>query len=254
MRAVLLAPLLALLASLWPAPPARAAALPTAEAILSKIDANLVYETRTATMTMTVESGKRTRSYSMVSYGRGESDSAMEYLSPARDKGTRMLKLGDEMWTYLPSIDRTQKISGHMLRQGMMGSDVSYEDMLSASALRERYDAKVTGEDVVDGRPVWKLEMTARDPSLTYPKRVSWIDQELYIPLKQELYALSGMLLKTWTMSEIREYPGGRRFPARMEIADALKKGSRTVIVFTELKFGVDLVEEVFSMRWLERK
>jgi len=233
---------------------ARAGDLPGAAEVLDRIDRNLVFETRTSTMTMTVEGGNRTRVYSMRSYGRGEDDSAVEYLAPPRDKGTRLLKLGNDLWTYLPSVDRTQKISGHMLRQGMMGSDVSYEDLMTSTGMRQRYEARVTGEEAVDGRACYKLELTAKDASVSYPRRVSWIDKELYIPLKQDLYALSGMLLKTWTMSDVREFPGGRRFPTRMEIRDALKKGSRTVIEFTELKFGVDLEEEVFSMRWLERK
>ena len=96
---------------------------------MERMDKNLTFEARRARMVMTVE-GRRTRSFEMVSYGRGEEDSAMEYVAPARDKNTKMLKLGDELWMYLPGVDRVQKISGHMLRQGMMGSDFSYEDIL----------------------------------------------------------------------------------------------------------------------------
>ena len=188
------------------APPAAAptAPAPTADQLLDRVDRNLTFDTRRTRAVMTVE-GRRTRSYEMVSYGRGENDGATEYLSPARDKGTRMLKLGDELWLYLPGVDRVQKISGHMLRQGMMGSDVSYEDMMSSNQVRKRYTAKVIGEDTVDGRKCWKLEMKAKDDSVSYPRRMSWIDQEVYIPVKQELYALSGMLLKTWTMSDAKE-------------------------------------------------
>jgi negative regulator of sigma E activity len=126
--------------------------------------------------------------------------------------------------------------------------------MMSSEELRDRYEARVLGEEELAGRACWKLEMTATDESVAYPRRVSWIDGELFIPLKQELYALSGMLLKTWTMEEIQEFEGGRRFPARMVVEDHLKKESRTIIEFTGLEFGVELEEEVFSMRWLERK
>lgn len=231
-----------------------AAEMPTADEILAKIDSNLVFETRTATVTMTVEGKRRTRVYSMQIFGRGETDSAIEYTEPAREKGTRMLKLGDEMWLYLPLVDRIQKISGHMLRQGMMGSDLSYEDLMSSEELRERYEARVLGEEEADGRPCFKLELTATDESVAYPRRVSWIDEELYVPLKQELYALSGLLLKTWTMGEVREFEGGRRFPTRMEVEDHLKQDSRTILEFGDIEFGVELEEEVFSMRWLERK
>ncbi len=236
------------------ADPKPAGELPEADEILARIDRNMVFETRTSTVRMTVEGKRRTRVYSMRTYGRGEADSAIEYTAPARDKGTRMLKLGDQLWLYMPLVDRTQKISGHMLRQGMMGSDLSYEDLLSAKELRDRYEARVLGEAEVAGRACWKLELIATDESVAYPRRLSLIDKELSIPLRQELYALSGMLLKTWTMGEIKDFEGGRRFPTRMEVEDHLKKESRTIIEFIELRFGIDLEEEVFSMRWLERK
>jgi outer membrane lipoprotein-sorting protein len=229
------------------------AAPPTAEQVLDRMDKNLTFQSRRTRMAMTVE-GRRTRGYEMVSYGRGEEDAAIEYVAPARDKGTRMLKLGDELWIYLPAVDKVQKISGHMLRQGMMGSDLSYEDMMVSRELRKRYTATVAGEGSADGRPCWKLELKARDDTVSYPRRVSWIDKESFIPLKQELYALSGMLLKTWTMSEVKDFPGGRKFPTKMTIQDHVKKESVTRLEFKEIEFGVDFPKEIFSLRWLERR
>lgn len=234
--------------------PAAAAEPPTADQLIEAMDANMVFDTRTATVTMEVQNKRRTRSYTIQSYGRGADESAMEYLAPAREKGTRMLKLGEELWMYMPSVDRTQKISGHMLRQGMMGSDMSYEDMMTTTKTREMYAAKVTGEAEVGGRPCWSLELLAHDESVTYPKRVTLLDKETLIPLKQELYALSGMLMKVWEMSDVQEFEGGRKFPTKMVIRDVLKEGSETRLSFTDMKFGVDLEQEVFSMRWLERK
>lgn len=230
------------------------AAPPTAEQLLAAIDKNMVFDTRTAVTRMTVEGKRRTRVFEMVSYGRGVDESAVLYRAPAREKGTKMLKNADELWMYLPSVDRTQKISGHMLRQGMMGSDVSYEDMMASAEMAKMYSAKVTGEAMLDGRKTWTMELIANDDSVSYPKRISWIDAETLIPLKQELYALSGMLLKSWTMSDVKEFEGGRKFPTKMVIQDELKKESVTTLEFVEMTFGVELEEEVFSMRWLERK
>jgi outer membrane lipoprotein-sorting protein len=229
------------------------APLPNAADLLTRMDKNLTFESRRVRMVMTVE-GKRTRTFEMVSYGRGEEDGATEYLSPARDKGTKMLKLGDELWIYLPGVDRVQKISGHMLRQGMMGSDLSYEDMLASREMRSRYDATVTGESTAGGRACWLLEMKAKDPGVAYPKRVSCVDKETYIPLEQKLYALSGLLLKTWTMSDVKAFAGGRNFATKMTIEDHVKKESITRLELKELEFGVDLPGEIFSLRWLERR
>ena len=232
---------------------ALAAQTPTAEELLDRLDKNMTFEARRTRITMTVE-GKRTRTFEMVSYSRGEEDSAMEYVTPPRDKGTKMLKLGDELWIYLPSVDRVQKISGHMLRQGMMGSDLSYEDMMASREMRKRYHASVVGEEKVDGRACWKLEMKAKDDAVTYPKRVTLIDKETYIPLKQELYALSGLLLKTWTMSAVKDFPNGRKFPTKMMVQDHVKKESVTKLSFDEIEFGIEFPKEIFSLRWLERR
>lgn len=231
---------------------AAAAEPPTAEQLLDAMDKNLTFESRRSTVVMTV-TGRRTRTYELVINSRGEEDSAIEYLAPARDKGTRMLKLGGELWIYLPSIDRVQKVSGHMLREGMMGSDLSYEDLMASRELRKAYTAKVTGEETLDGAPCWKLELVAKDPSVSYPKRLTWISKDTLIPARQELYALSGMLLKTWTMSGVKELAGGRRFPTQMAITDAVKKESVTRLEFKALEFGVPLQDEVFALRWLER-
>ena len=95
--------------------------------------------------------------------------------------------------------------------------------------------------------------MNATDDSVAYPRRVSWVDKEPLIPLKQEMYALSGMLLKTWSMSDIQPFEGGRQFPMRMVIEDHIRQGSRTILEFSDLVFGVELAEEVFTQRWLER-
>lgn len=221
--------------------------------ILAKIDANMTFDTRESTVSMTVTKSGRAKSYTMHSYGKGQDIAAVEYLEPARDKGTKMLKDHGDLWMYMPSVEKTQKISGHMLRQNMMGSDLSYEDMMQASAWKAQYTATISGEETVDGRKCWKLEMIAKTSDVSYPKRLVWVDQALYIPVKQELYALSGMLLKTWTMTDIKAF-GSRQFPMTMRIEDKVQANSVTEMKFVDLKFSVALQEEVFSQRWLERK
>ena len=101
------------------------AATPTADELLTAMDEVLQFDTRTSTATMEVIDARRTRSYRMKSYARGQDDAAVLYLEPAREKGTKLLRKDDNLWLYMPRAERVQKISGHMLRQGMMGSDMS---------------------------------------------------------------------------------------------------------------------------------
>lgn len=223
----------------------------TVDELLGMLDQNLTYDTRESTMTMTVTKGDRVKSYKMHSYGRGSTEGVVEYME-GRDKGTKMYRKDQELWMYLPSVERVQKISGHMLRQGMMGSDMSYEDMMEASSWKDRYTGTVEGETTFNGAPVWKLKLTAKKPDLSYPTRVVLIDQKTFVPVRQELYATSGMLLKTWEMSDVRLIEG-KQVPMKMVVEDKLQAGSRTELVFEAIDFSVAVQEEIFSLRWLER-
>lgn len=231
---------------------ASAADAPAVTEVLNKVDANLNSDSRSSSMKMTVVD-KRTREFEMQSYSMGNETASIEYLAPARDKGTRMLKKGDELWMFLPAVEKTQKISGHMLRQGIMGSDMSYEDMMNSSDWEKTYHGEIETTEPLDGRPHYKIVMTAKDDTIAYPKRIAWVDTETFIPTKQELYALSGVLLKTWDMGDVRQYEGGRYYPHTMKVSDKLKEGSETLVSVTSVQFGVALQDEVFSMRWLER-
>lgn len=244
------APALVLLTALLSAP--AVAATPTVADLLAKIDSNMTYDTRESFITMRVTKSDRVKEYKMHSYGRGQDEAAIEYLAPSRDEGTKMLKNATELWMWLPSVEKTQKISGHMLRQGMMGSDMSYEDMMDAAKWQTMYSGVVAGEDTVDGRKCWKVELTATASDVSYPKRTIWVDQSAYIPVKQQLFALSGTLLKTWTMSDIRTV-GNRQFPYKMTVIDEVQTGSKTELIFDKVTFAIPLEDEVFSTRWLER-
>src|SRR5690625_5574229 len=108
------------------------------------------------------------------------------------------------MWLYSPSTDRTIMISGHMLRQSVMGSDLSYEDMMEDRKLTDIYSASLIGEETLEGRECYVLELTAKVEDVAYESQKLWVDAERFVPLKQELYAKSGQLLKRITLSDIR--------------------------------------------------
>ncbi len=161
---------------------------PSADKIMEMVDENMSSENRIFESTMTIHGKRSSRTITSRSYSVGDKQSFTEYLSPAREQGTKMLKLEDKLWIYSPSTDRTIQISGHMLRQSVMGSDLSYEDMMDDRKLTETYDAKVVGEEEVDGRPTWVLELTAKVDDVAYATRKVWIDTERLVPLKEELF------------------------------------------------------------------
>ena len=220
--------------------------------VLKNIDKNMSADTRIIESTMVVNGKRNVRTMTSKSYTMGDEKSYTEYLSPARDKGTKMLKLGDELWMYSPSTDRTIMISGHMLRQSVMGSDLSYEDSMEDRKLEEMYTPKITGQETVDGRSCYVMELTAKVNDVAYHSQKLWVDTERFIPLKQELYAKSGQMLKRITLSDIRKVDG-RWFPMKMNYKDVLKDGDGTDWIITDIQFNKAIPEHIFSKASLKQ-
>lgn len=128
--------------------------------ILAKVDKNMSSKNRIIESSMTIHGKRSSRTLTAKTWSEGVKKSFTEYLSPAAEKGTKMLKLEGKLWIYSPGADRTIQISGNMLRQSVMGSDLSYEDMMDDRTLQETYTEKLLGEETVDGRnstPGWPM-------------------------------------------------------------------------------------------------
>ncbi len=225
---------------------------PDAKEILDKVDRNMSSKNRVFESSMVIHGRRTTRTLSSKSYSEGTTKSFTEYLSPAREQGTKMLKLEDKLWIYSPSTDRIIQISGHMLRQSVMGSDLSYEDMLDDRKLTEIYTAKVTGKEIIDGRDTYVMELVARVDDAAYYSQKIWVDTERFVPLKQELFAKSGQLLKRTTMSDVKQVQG-RWFPMTIIYKDMLKEGSGTEFRMTSVKFDQEIPEYLFSKASLKK-
>lgn len=225
---------------------------PDANEILNRVDKNMSSKNRIFESEMIIHGRRASRTITAISYSAGTRQSFTEYLSPARDQGTKMLKLENQLWIYSPSTDRIIQISGHMLRQSVMGSDLSYEDMMDDRKLTDIYSAKVIGNEIIDGRNTYVLELTTKVEDAAYYTQKIWVDTERYIPLKQEMFARGGKLLKRLTLSDIKQVQG-RWFPMRMVYKDALKEGDGTEFRLTSVKFDQNIPEYIFTKAALKK-
>jgi outer membrane lipoprotein-sorting protein len=218
----------------------------TGDEILRRVDANIGSDNKISTAEMIIHARRGSRSIKSKSWIHGQDKSFTEYLAPAREAGTKMLKLGDQLWTYIPSTDRTIKISGHMLRQSVMGSDLSYEDMMEDPKLLNLYDANVVGEETVLGRPCWVLELTAKVDDISYSSRKIWVDKERYVSMREDRFARGGKLLKTFEVKEVKLIQN-RWIPVHMVFKDALKSGKGTEFFIESIEFNADIPDYVFT-------
>ena len=221
----------------------------TALQIIERVDKNQVFGTRQAFVTMRIKKRGRIRTKKIESFSKGAKTSYMKFTYPSRDKGVKYLRLGDNLWMYMPSAEKTIKLSGHMLRQSMMGSDFSYEDMLDNSALKDRYHFKIVKSEKIDGKDCYLIEMNQKKKGETYPKRRVWVDKKTYVFRKSEMYALSGRLLKVMHMSNVKKYGEDRYYTTKMRMQNKLRKGTWTETVLTKIRFKVPLDNEIFNVR-----
>ena len=225
----------------------------TVEQIISAMDKNLNAKSRIMKSKMIVHGRRSTRTIEFRNWVIGIDQAFTEYLSPPREAGTKMLKLDDKLWTYSPQTDRVIQISGHMLRQSVMGSDMSYNDMMENKPLQDLYEATLEGSININGRKHWIMLLEAKVKGLSYPMRRAWIDTEYLLPMKEELYAKSGKLLKTATMTGVKKIQG-RWFPSRFIYKDELKRNSKgTEWVINEISFDINIPESRFSKAMLRK-
>ncbi|WP_027339829.1 outer membrane lipoprotein-sorting protein [Halonatronum saccharophilum] len=222
----------------------------TATEIMERVDDNEYIESARMEAKMIIEDRGRKRVNEFYSYLQGE-NSLSEFTNP-RDRGTRYLKLGNDLWMYFPAAEDLVSISGHMMRDGMMGSDFSYEDSVESQQLSELYHFELKGEEIINGGETYVILATAREgEDVSYYQRKIWVDQERFVMLRGEYFSTSGRLLKEMEVKEVQEFRDGRYFPIEVVMNDKLRQGSRTTMKVTEIDFDYDIPEGKISLETL---
>jgi len=224
----------------------------TGEEILRKMDRNRDHSTVQATGRMEIHIGDEVRTKTMVIKGMPQKSRSIVKFTNPEDDGAKYLMLDDNLWIYFAEEQDVVKISGHMLKEGMMGSDVSYEDALEADKLTEKYAVEVTGEETLEGRPCYVVELSATTRDAPYYRRTMWVDKESFVAWKEQMYAKSGKLLKQSRVLEVSTI-GEREFATKTEMVNKLRRNSKTVFTLSDVVLDKPLDEDLFTMRYLRR-
>lgn len=217
-----------------------------AQEIMRKVDENFSSRTKIIKARMIIHGRRSSRSLEFKSYIQGMDKGFTEFLAPPREKGTKMLKLGNQLWTYTPSSDRIILISGHMLRQSVMGSDLSYEDMMEDQRLLEIYEPEIVAEEKILENDCWVLRLKAKKADVAYPSRKIWVDKEKFLILKEERYARSGALLKKAEVRKVGQFQK-RWVPVEAIYKDVLKEGEGTEFIIEDIQFDVPIPDYIFT-------
>ena len=221
----------------------------SAEEIIRRMERNQTHRTSRTEGRMLIRDRFGERTSTFISWTEGTEYTLIEFTSPG-EAGQKVLRTRDELYLYYPDAAELIRLQGAALRESLLGSDISYEDMTGNRGLLDTYSVKLVGEETTGGRPARVVELEAKSRDVAYPRQKYWIDAERYVMLKAEQYALSGRLLKTMEITDLMEQQG-KIFPSRIVIRDQLKRNSSTEFAIDSIRIDIPLPRGIFSLEEL---
>jgi len=236
--------LAALLLCLLALPAMSASALDGA-AILKKVDRNLEPEAyEMLRKLINVEPDGKRKEFVLYSVKKSRDKIVALFLAPQSDKGRATLRLGDNMWLYIPEVGKPMRITS---LQSVTGGVFNNADIL-----RIDYAAEYNVETTAEEKDQYLLTLKAKTGEVAYDKLKMWVDKKALLPVTIECYAASGMLIKTLRFKDTKDFGGGIRRPATLETDSPLYKDYKSVMLYSTIKKR-DFPDEVFSLNYLPR-
>lgn len=221
----------------------------TGEEIIRRADDLQTFETSHSSGEIRVTDRFGLKVSTFRAWSRGAYDSLIEFTSTA-ERGQKILRTREELFLYYPDAEEIIRMQGSALRQSMLGSDISYEDMTGGKDRLSQYEVELLGQEEVRGRQCYLVELTAQTRRVPYPREKVWVDTESFLIWKGEYYTKSGRLLKEMETLEAREI-GGRAVAVKTRISDKMKVDSETVMIIHELEIDISLDPDLFSLEEL---
>lgn len=224
--------------------PVRAAEL-TALQILKKAEDNIYVESMVYTGEFIINKGDRSFVKTFKGWSVGDEKAFVEFTN-REDFGVKYLKIEHELW--IAEEGDVVKISGHLLKRSIMGSDFSFEDMMESHKLSEIYEVSLAGEEEIKDKNCYILDLKSDKEDAPYARQKIWVGKEDFIPYKYEFYALSGRLMKSAEVLETKKIDN-KNYPVKIKMIDELRKDSFTVFELKDLKLNVKIPDEIFSRK-----
>lgn len=203
-----------------------------------------------ASMTMIVETPQYQRSMEMEMSSMGTENAFIRILSPAKDRGIATLKLEQEMWNYLPKINKVIKVPPSMMMGSWMGSDFTNDDLVKQTQLTDEYDLTLEETD-----EIYTVTLIPKMATVTVWGKIEYlVSKEHMVPVGENFYDDRGELVRKMVFSELKDF-SGMVVPSRLEMFPMNKEGNKTIILYDNLEFDPpDLDESIFTLRNLRSR
>ncbi|HKX49261.1 MAG TPA: outer membrane lipoprotein-sorting protein [Candidatus Binatia bacterium] len=210
--------------------------------ILKKVDANLQPESfESYRKLINIEPNRAKREFLLYTLKKGNDKIVSLFLSPASEKGRATLRLGDNMWLYIPNVGKPVRITS---LQSVVGGVFNNADIM-----RLDYNVEYDVQKIDEEKSEYILDLKAKTAAVAYDKLKMWVDKKAVIPTRIECYAATGLLIKTLYLKETKPFEGVQR-PSVIETDSPLYKGYQSIIAYANVKKKI-VADEVFTLEFL---
>ena len=225
----------------------------SARDIVDRVDRLMRGNSSRGTMRMDIVTEHWSRAMEMRIWSLGTEYALIRVTAPQKDAGTATLKAGNDIWNYLPRVDRTIKLPPSLMSAAWMGSHFTNDDLVKESRIIDDYDIEIGFEGAREGIEVWEFELTPKpEAAVVWGRIVEQVRKRDLMPLWARYYDDRGELARSLRFEDFKTM-GGRLVPTRMVVEPADKPGESTVITYADLEFDIPLDASFFSLRRLQR-
>ncbi len=218
-------------------------------AILSRIDDMYREQASFARMRMKVVAERYTRELSLEAWSQGEEKALVRITAPRKEQGTATLKVGKDIWNYLPKINRVIKVPSSMMGGAWMGSHFTHDDLVQSDRLSRDYDCAIT----VDGHAYVEVTCTPKaSAAVVWGKVVAQVRPQDYLPMRVFYHDEDLDLVRTMTFADYAQV-GGRKVARRMRVEPHDKPAEYTEVRYDNLEFDPKLKADLFTLKELQR-
>lgn len=222
--------------------------------ILNIVDDLWRGESSYVVVTMRVKTKHYTRTMRMEGWSKGKEKTLFHVLEPLREKGTKTLKSGNHIYTYLPKTDRTIRLTTGMMMGAWMGSHLTNDDLVKEARLEEDYNASISFEGVRDGQNIIEFTLIPKpDAPVVWGKLVLTILADSYTPLLEIYYDEDMQRARTFTFSDLKLL-GDKMRPALLRVVPEDKPDEYTEFIYEKLELNIPVSDAMFSKQSLKRR
>jgi outer membrane lipoprotein-sorting protein len=221
----------------------------SAKEIVDRVDRLLRGSSSRGKVEMRIITEHWSRTLDMDVWSLGTQYSLVRVTAPPKEAGMATLKAGQEVWNYLPRVDRTIKVPPSLMMGSWMGSHFTNDDLVKESRMIDDYDITTAFDGERDGVPVWEFNMTPKpEAAVVWGRVVEQVRKADYMPTWVRYYDEDGTLVRTMTFSDYKRM-GGRLVPSKMVVVPADKPDESTALIYEQLEFDIPIDKDFFSLR-----